>query len=175
MIAACERQQAIQNGHGLRRSVARAVIIRLDPATSADRVTMCAVIDRIPAFLARLHSDNPPGIIQRFIHAQWIAGNQTVAVWVARNERGHVVGHLIATIEHAWGVPFAMLIQVELDTPYLTTAVQRRALCAELDAWAASQGATTIKTLTPRNPDVFPRYNGFTADKMLMVRKVEVV
>lgn len=164
---------ASTNGQRGSRSVRRCVISRLNPSLSADRVMMCAVVDRIPAFLTRLHSDNPAPLIQRHVHANWISGNQSVAVWAARDAEQRVVGHAIATIEHSWGIPYAMLIQVEIDTPYLTTAAQRRTLLADMDAWASSQGAKKMKTLTPRNPDVFPRYNGFVADKMLMVREVQ--
>ena len=162
-----------QNGHGVRRQGARCLLVRLDPTHSVHRVLMCAVLDRIPAFLARLHSDNPPGTVQRYLHTHWAAGNPSVAVWAACTQAGQVVGHVIAMIEVSWGIPYAMLTQTELDPPYLTTAVQRRALFAEMDAWAASQGATKIKTLTPRNPEVYPRHNGFHVDKVLMVREVQ--
>jgi hypothetical protein len=80
---------------------------------------------------------------------------------------------MIAMIELSWGVPYAILTQVELDSPYLATAAQRRWLMADMDTWAASQGATKIKTLTPRNPDVYPRHNGFHVDKVLMIREVQ--
>lgn len=154
------------------RTIRRCALRRLDPAVSDDRVTMCAVIDRIPAFLARVQSDNPPLYVQRYIHSHWTAGHQAVAVWAATSPLGRVVGHVIAMIELSWGIPYAMLTQTELDSPYLTTAAQRRVLFAEMEAWAASQGATKIKTLTPRNPDVYPRHNGFHVEKVLMVREV---
>lgn len=170
--AVLERPQVSTNGQRPARQHARCVISRLDHTKSEDRVVMCTVADRIPRFLARVHSTNPADVVQRHIHTYWISGNQSVAVWAAKNGSGSVVGHVIAMIETSWGIPYAMLIQTELDSPYLTTAAQRRTLFAEMDAWAASQGATTMKTLTPRNTAVYPRHNGFTVDKVLMVRDV---
>lgn len=170
--AVLDRPQIITNGHGPVRSLARHTLTRLDHTKSHHCVLMCAVADRIPRFLARLGSDNPAELIQRFIHSSWLMGSPTFAIWAAQSPTGAVVGHVIAQVESAWGVPYVMLLQTELDRPYITTAAQRRALFADMDVWAASQGATTMKTLTPRNPDVYPRHNGFTVDKVLMVRKV---
>lgn len=155
------------NGH-----VRRCILTRLSPTQSDHRVMMCAVIDRIPAFLERLHSDSPASVIQTYVHVHWLSGSQAVAIWAAHTVTGQVIGHVIATMEVSWGVPYAMLIQTELDSPYLTTAAQRNALFHEMDVWAASQGAKTIKTLTPRNPKVYPRHNGFHMDKVQMVRHI---
>lgn len=172
-IATINQPTTHTNGQRPARTVRRCLLTRLTPDVSVHRLLLCAVIDRIPAFLARLHSDNPPEFVQRYIHSHWAAGHQAVAVWAAHTPEGRVVGHVIALVETSWGVPYVMLTQTELDSPYLTTAAQRRALFADMDRWAASQGATKIKTLTPRNPDVYPRHNGFHVDKVLMVREVQ--
>lgn len=150
----------------------RCELVRLNYHTTEDHLRMCVIAERIPAFLARVGSDNPPDVVRRFIHSQWVMGSPSVAVWAALSPLGRVVGHVIAIMETSWGQPYAMLIQTELDSPYLTTAAQRKSLFAEMDAWASSQGATKIKTLTPRNPDVYQRHNGFTVDKVLMIREV---
>lgn len=154
------------------RVAARMEFRRMDHTNSEHRLLMCTVADRIPAFLTRFSPDNPAELIQRFIHSHWLMGSATFAIWAALSPLGRVIGHVIAQIEVAWGVPYVMILQVEIDSPYTTTGVQRRELLAEMDVWAKTQGATKMKTLTPRNVAVYPRHCGFHVDKVLMVRTV---
>jgi hypothetical protein len=142
-------------------------IVRLRPTIAAHWRSVGALIDRIPAFMRRFQLESDPAVVTAHVTSFWATGAETVALWVMLDGEA-VVGHLIAVMESLWGVPYAMVLQVEVDHPYMLTPEQHQTSLDEVKAWAVSQGATRLKMLTPRDPDAWARHSGFMFDKALL-------
>lgn len=118
------------------------------------------LVARIPAFIQRFRLESDPCVVTSHLTSFWAAGSEAVGLWVMLDGET-VIGHLIAVIESLWGVPYGMVMQVEIDHPYTLTLDQHGAIMAEVSTWARGQGATSLKMLTPRDPEAWMRHSGF--------------
>lgn len=154
------------NGHA-KHSVNPTAIIRLLPSVEDHWALVGALVTRMQAFIKRFHLEPDPVVVTKHLTSFWAAGAETVAFWVAL-DGNRVCGHAVDIIEHFWGAPYGMVMQAEVDHPYVMTLQQRHEMKSEMAAWARAQGATSLKMLTPRDPDAFILYSGFVFDKTLL-------
>lgn len=159
--------QVADNGHPHRFT-----IVRLRPDISAHWPIMGDVLTRLTQFIHRLSLESPPAVVHQYVRTYWANGNEQVAVW-AGLDGDKVIGHALAMMEVSWGIPYGMIVQLEVDRPYASEVQQRKWMLAELIAWAKAQGATCLKMLTPRTPEVWTRLAGFHVDKVLMKRSLD--
>lgn len=142
-------------------------ILRLRPTVAAHWRHAGVLVDRIPAFIRRFGLESNPAVVTAHLTSFWAAGAETVGLWVMLDEH-QVVGHMAAVMEAVWGIPYGMVMQVEIDSPFTLTPAQHQAILAEVSQWARAQGATSLKMLTPRNPEAWMRHSGFVFDKALL-------
>lgn len=143
-------------------------LLRLRSTDTAHWAYVGTLIARMHQFSLAHHLEADPVTVSRYITSLWATGGETVALWVACTEEGTVCGHTVATLEQFWGVPYGMVMQAELDHPYIMTAAQVREMMSELSTWAKAQGGTSLKQLTPRNPEAWLAHSGFQFDKTLL-------
>ena len=162
-----ESMPIIQNGH----AHPTLQIVKLTPQETDHWRLFPLAMERVKEFLARFHLESPPETVTQYFKTYWAAGGDNVAVWVVLQD-GAMVGHCVAAMESSWGVPYAMVMQLELNHGITATKAERQAMMASIEEWTRSQKATTIKMLAIAPPEVWHRHAGFTLDKYLMVRQI---
>lgn len=143
-------------------------VLRLTPSEEVHWALIGQLMTRMRAFMSRFHVESDPAVVTTHLSSYWAAGSPMVACWVALTDEGRLIGHTVGAIEYLWGVPYGMIMQAEVDAPYTLTLAQHQAMLADLTAWAKVQGATSLRMLTPRNPDAWMRHSGFIAEKTLL-------
>lgn len=151
----------------------KTTILRLRPTVAAHWRHAGALVERIPAFIRRFGLESDPAVVTAHLTSFWAAGAETVGLWVMLDAE-RVVGHLIAVMETLWGVPYGMVMQVEIDHPFTLTPEQHHTMLGEVAQWAQAQGARSVKMLTPRDPEAWMRHSGFVFDKALLTLPLTV-
>ena len=147
-------------------------LVRLTPDDPSHWVLMGETLRRMARFVALLELDTPIDTMLQYVRTHWAANSPTVALWVMIHQGG-IVAHALAVLESAWGVPYGMVVQVQVNHGIHMGRADRLAFLEAVEAWARSQGATSLKMLTPHLPKVWQRLAGFTFDKYLLKKPIE--
>lgn len=142
-------------------------VVRLLPSVPEHWAIMGTITQRIPSFIAKFELPSDPTTVVRHLTSFWACGSEAVAFWAAMDGE-KVCGHAIGIMETSWNIPYGMVMQTEVDHPYILSLDQQHDIVEQLSVWAKTQGATCLKMLTPRNPDAWTRYSGFEFDKTLL-------
>ena len=148
--------------------------IRLQRDSAVAWAWMPLALDRIQRFCVEFDTDSLPWEMVEMVRVWFSMGDPRLGLWIAVREGQHLVGHILAHPEPAGASQwrYCLIRQAWVD-PGVDLRREATGVFQAVDAWARSLGLGELLIVTHRNQAAMARRWGFSADKVLMRRRVE--